>query len=421
MPELPVTIGDVRHAATVIHGHVRRTPVLSCASLGAGVWLKAELLQRTGAFKVRGAFSRISELTAEERARGVVTCSAGNHAAAVALAGRELGTDALMMMPSSASVAKVEATRAYGGTADLESADAAEAFARMHAESEASGRVIVHPFDDRAVMAGQGTLGLELCEQVDEVTQVVVPVGGGGLISGVATAVKALAPDARVIGVEPAGISTLGASLAAGAPVPRPAGTTIADALAPPSIGPGPLAVLTELLDEAVTVSEEQLAEAFRFVYARAKLAVEPAAAAPVAALLSGVVEPVPGTVLVLSGGNVAAELAASLLAGESFKPRARRARRAAPRPSRSRQCATRASPSSWRAHDQCIHQRGGACHRLVERRAGQAQTAISAVNTSPAPLQNCATCGRARATRRRRRGRRRAASAGPRVRAPGP
>jgi threonine dehydratase len=311
-----VTIDDVRRAAKVVEGRVRRTPVLTCRSLGEGVWLKAELFQRTGAFKVRGAFARIAELTPEERARGVVTCSAGNHAAAVALAGRELGTDALVMMPSYASRAKVEATRAYGGTADLESADAAEAFARMHAESEASGRVIVHPFDDRAVMAGQGTLGLELCEQVPEVTQVVVPVGGGGLISGVATAVKALAPAARVIAVEPAAIATVAASIAAGTPVTRPRGTTIADALAPPTVGERPLAVLGELLDEAVVVSEEQLAEGFRFLYARAKLAGEPAAAAPVAAILAGLVEPLPGTVLVLSGGNVAPELAARLLAG---------------------------------------------------------------------------------------------------------
>jgi threonine dehydratase len=316
MTALPVTIDDVRHAAGVIHGRVRRTPVFSCASLGEGVWLKAELFQRTGAFKVRGAFSRISQLSEAERARGVVTCSAGNHAAAVALAGRELGTHALVMMPRYASQAKVDATRAYGGTADLDSADATEAFARMHAESEATGRVIVHPFDDRAVMAGQGTLGLELCEQVDEVTQVVVAVGGGGLISGVATAVKALAPNARVISVEPATIATVAASIAAGAPVPRPAGKSVADALAPPSVGPGPLAVLSELLDEAVTVSEEQIAEGFRFLYARAKLAVEPAAAAPVAALLAGLVEPLPGTVLVLSGGNVSPEIAASLLAG---------------------------------------------------------------------------------------------------------
>jgi threonine dehydratase len=316
MPDLPVTFDDVQRAAGVIEGRVRRTPVFSCASLGAGVWLKAELLQRTGAFKVRGAFSRIAELTGEERARGVVTCSAGNHAAAVALAGRELGTHALVMMPSYASKAKVEATRAYGGTADLESADAAEAFARMDAEAAASGRVIVHPFNDRAVMAGQGTLGMELCEQVEGVTQVVVPVGGGGLVAGVATAVKALCPDARVIAVEPASIATVAASVAAGTPVPRPAGKTIADALAPPSVGTGPLAVLGELLDESVCVTEEQIAEAFRFLYARAKLAVEPAAATPVAALLAGLVEPLPGTVLVLSGGNVAAELAASLLAG---------------------------------------------------------------------------------------------------------
>jgi threonine dehydratase len=316
MAGLPVTIDDVRHAATVIHGRVRRTPVMSCASLGEGVWLKAELFQRTGAFKVRGAFSRIAELSADELARGVVTCSAGNHAAAVALAGRELGTNALVMMPRWASQAKVAATRAYGGTADLESADASEAFARMHASAEESGRVIVHPFDDRAVMAGQGTLGLELCEQVGEISQVVVPVGGGGLIAGVATAVKALSPGARVIGVEPAAISTLANSLAAGLPVPRPGATTMADALGPPSIGPGPLAVLRELLDEAVTVSEAQIAEAFRFLYARAKLAVEPAAAAPAAALLAGVVEPLPGTVLVLSGGNVSPDVAATILAG---------------------------------------------------------------------------------------------------------
>jgi threonine dehydratase len=234
----------------------------------------------------------------------------------VALAGRELGTNALVMMPSWASQAKVDATRAYGATADLEAADATEAFARMHAEAEETGRVIVHPFDDRAVMAGQGTLGLELCEQVGDVTQVVVPVGGGGLLSGVATAVKALAPNARVIGVEPSSIATLATSIAAGLPVPRPPGVSIADALGPPSIGAGPLTVLRELVDEAVSVSEEQIAEAFRFLYARAKLAVEPAAAAPAAALLAGLVEPVPGTVLVLSGGNVSADVAARLLAG---------------------------------------------------------------------------------------------------------
>ena len=182
----------------------------------------------------------------------------------------------------------------------------------MHAEAEASGRVIVHPFDDRAVMAGQGTLGLELCEQVDEVTQVVVPVGGGGLISGVATAVKALAPNARVIGVEPAAISTLG-----GVDRRRRAGPAPARASRSPTrsarraSAPARWPCCSELLDEAVVVSEEQIAEGFRFLYARAKLAVEPAAAAPVAALLAGLVEPLPGTVLVLSGGNVSPEVAA--------------------------------------------------------------------------------------------------------------
>jgi threonine dehydratase len=311
----PVTIEDVRRAAGVIDGHVRRTPVMSCASLGQGVWLKAELFQRTGAFKVRGAFSRIAELTPDERACGIVTCSAGNHAAAVALAGRELGTDALVMMPSWASQAKVDATRAYGATVDLEAVDATEAFARMHAEAAETGRVIVHPFDDPAVMAGQGTVGLELCEQVE---------GHSGRRPGRRRRVDLGCRDG---GQGPGTDCTSGRRRAGGdlhargldrwaRRFARPAGVSIADALGPPSIGAGPLSVLAHLLDEAVVVSEEQIAEGFRFLYARAKLAVEPAAAAPVAALLAGLVEPVPGTVLVLSGGNVSPELAARLLAG---------------------------------------------------------------------------------------------------------
>ncbi|MDX6630617.1 MAG: threonine dehydratase, partial [Gaiellales bacterium] len=168
MAGLPVTIGDVRHAATVIHGRVRRTPVMSCASLGEGVWLKAELFQRTGAFKVRGAFSRIAELSAEERARGVVTCSAGNHAAAVALAGRELGTNALVMMPRWASQAKVEATRAYGATIRIHGETVDDALVAAKAWSERTGAVLIHPFDHADLLAGQGTVGLELLEQCPE-------------------------------------------------------------------------------------------------------------------------------------------------------------------------------------------------------------------------------------------------------------
>ena len=236
----PVTIEDVRRAAGVIDGHVRRTPVMSCASLGQGVWLKAELFQRTGAFKVRGAFSRIAELTPDERACGIVTCSAGNHAAAVALAGRELGTDALVMMPSWASQAKVDATRAYGATVDLEAVDATEAFARMHAEAAETGRVIVHPFDDRrrhgrpghgrarALRAGRGGHPGRRPGRRRRVDL------------GCRDAGQGPGTDARVVGVEPAAISTLAASIASGAPIPRPAGVSIADALGPPSIGAGP-------------------------------------------------------------------------------------------------------------------------------------------------------------------------------------
>ena len=236
------TLADVRAAAATIEGHVHRTPVLSSATLtapgrGAG-GLKAELLQRTGSFKLRGAFNRLSALTAQERERGVIGVSAGNHAQALALAARELGTSALVLMPPDASAAKVAATRGYGGQVDLDSADAAAMFSRLHELADAGGRVIVHPFDDPVVQAGQGTVGLELVEQVPELDLVLVPVGGGGLVSGVAAAVKALRPQARVIGVEPELAPSVRSALDAGQPVPVTLGATIADALKTPATGP---------------------------------------------------------------------------------------------------------------------------------------------------------------------------------------
>jgi threonine dehydratase len=280
------------------------------------VFLKAENLQRVGAFKFRGAYNAISSLGPEALARGVCACSSGNHAQAVALAARLCGTRATILMPHDAPASKLAATEGYGAQVigyDRYCENREELIGALAAER---GLHLVHPFDDPLVMAGAGTVALELLQDAGELDLLLVPVGGGGLISGVATAVKALSPNARVIGVEPATISTLATSLAAGLPVPRPAGVSVADALGPPSIGTGPLAVLKELLDEVVVVSEEQIAEGFRFLYARAKLAVEPAAAAPVAALLAGLVDPLPGTVLVLSGGNVSPEVAAKLLAG---------------------------------------------------------------------------------------------------------
>ena len=300
-----IDLDEIRTARTVLAGHVHETPCFSARSLGDGIWLKAELLQRTGSFKARGAFNRMLALTPEERERGVITVSAGNHAAAVALAGRETGTDALVLMARQASTIKVEATRRYGATVDLESADNSEALARMLEIAAATGRVIVHPFDDPVVMAGQGTIGLELVEQVAGLTQVVVPVGGGGLIGGIATAVKALLPHVRIVAVQPEATATLRDSVAAGSPQRRVLEPTLADALTPPAVGALAVEAATAHVDDIVHLSEREIAAGVRATYARTKLACEPAGSTPIAALLAGKVEALPGTVLVLSGGNV--------------------------------------------------------------------------------------------------------------------
>jgi threonine dehydratase len=314
------TLDDIRAAADTIEGRVHHTPVLSSATLsqrlGAPVWLKAELLQRTGSFKVRGAFTRLSALTAEERQRGVIGVSAGNHAQALALAAHELGTSALVLMPPDASAAKVAATRGYGGQVDLDSPDAATMFARMHELAETSGRVIVHPFDDPVVQAGQGTVGLELAEQLPSLDTVVVPIGGGGLITGIAAAVKALAPGTRVIGVEPELAPSVSQALDAGEPVAVALGDTIADALKAPATGPNALEGVRAGVDDVVLVSEQELIEGLRFLYGRAKLACEAGAAAGVAALLASRIDVTGsgGVAVVVSGGNIDPALAARLL-----------------------------------------------------------------------------------------------------------
>jgi threonine dehydratase len=315
------TLDDVRAAAATIEGHVHRTPVFSSATLsaaaGAPVTLKAELFQRSGSFKIRGAFNRLSSLTEAERARGVIGLSAGNHAQALALAARELGTTALVLMPPDASPAKVAATRAYGGEVDLESADAAAMHARMDELAESSGRVVVHPFNDPAVQAGGGTVGLELVEQIANLDTVIVPVGGGGLVTGIAAAVKALVPGSRVIGVEPELAPSVRRALDAGDVVSVELGPTIADALKAPSALPNSLEGCRTLVDDVVLVSEDEIVEAMRFVYSRAKLACEAGAAAGVAALLSGRVDVrgSRGVAVVVSGGNIAPDLLARVMA----------------------------------------------------------------------------------------------------------
>jgi threonine dehydratase len=316
----PVTIADVQAAAAAIAGRVHRTPMFTSATLaercGAPVWLKAELFQRIGAFKPRGAFNRVRAMSAEQRELGVITISAGNHAQALALAARDEGVDALVLMPADASPAKVAAARGYGATVDLESPDSMHALERMRAISAETGRVIVHPYDDPLVVAGQGTVGLEIMQDAPGVDTVLVPIGGGGLISGIAVAVKALAPGARVIGIEPELSAAMRTALDAGHPVPAVPGPTIADALRAPVAGGIGFEVCSRLVDDVVLVSDDEIREGMRFLYERAKLACEPGAAVGVAALLAGRVDVHgrDGVAVVVSGGNVAPQLAAEIL-----------------------------------------------------------------------------------------------------------
>lgn len=308
------TRDDVLAARNALAGRVHRTPVFSSATLsrltGARVFLKAELFQRTGSFKPRGVLYKIDSLSAEEKKRGVITWSAGNAAQAVAWAAAQTGVDALVVMWQGASEQKIEATRGYGATVDLESANAAEGLERMHRVAEQTGRAIVHPFDDPLLVAGHGSVGLEIVEDLPEVSVVVVPVGGGGLASGIA-----LALDTRVVGVEPERAAAMHEALAAGKPVPiQP--SSIADGLSSPIAGETTLAIFQERGVENVLVSEEEIEEGFRFLHQRAKLACEPAGAASTAALLAGKVAVQPGetVVAVASGGNVAASTAVAIL-----------------------------------------------------------------------------------------------------------
>ncbi|HSF62192.1 MAG TPA: pyridoxal-phosphate dependent enzyme [Gaiellaceae bacterium] len=306
-----VSRDDVERAAGVIQAHLLRTPTLACRSLGPDVFLKAELFQKTGSFKPRGVLTKLASLTPEEKARGVITISAGNHAQAVGWGAAQEGLDALVVMWRGADEAKVAATRGYGAAVDLESSGPREAFDRLDVLVEETGRTLVHPFDDPLTIAGQGTVGLEILEEVPDVDVIVVPIGGGGLVSGVAVAA---AGKANVVGVEPELSSAMYSALAAGERVElTPA--SIADGLNAPHAGRNALAIVQEHVREVVLVTEGEIERAFRFLYERAKLACEPAGAAAVAAVLSGKVSG-GKTVCIVSGGNVAAETAAGILAG---------------------------------------------------------------------------------------------------------
>jgi threonine dehydratase len=313
-----VTVEDLLAAREAIGGRLHRTPMLSSATLGeltgARVLLKAELFQKTGSFKPRGVLTNLAALSLEQRERGVISISAGNHAQALAWGARTEGLDALLVMWRGASEAKIDATRAYGAQVDLEAGGPAEAFERLAELQEETGRTLVHAFDHPLTIAGQGTVGLEIVEAVPETSVVVVPVGGGGLISGIAIA----AQGRRVVGVEPELSRAMYEALAAGKPVQLTPGS-IADGLSAPFAGAHCLEICSELVEEVVLLTEDELKEGMRFCYRIAKLAAEPAGAAAVAALLAGKVPLSPGetAVAVVSGGNVAPETAVAILGGE--------------------------------------------------------------------------------------------------------
>ncbi|MFJ7287965.1 MULTISPECIES: threonine ammonia-lyase [unclassified Curtobacterium] len=311
-PLIP-TLDDIEKARVTIAGVARVTPMETsqflAEVLGSPVHLKCENLQRTGAYKVRGAYNRLSTLTAEQRAAGVVAASAGNHAQGVALAARELGIPATIFTPVGVALPKLQATRHYGAEVVLRGHSVEEALSAAKDFANRTGAVFIPPFDHPAVIAGQGTLGLEILEQVPDADTVVVPIGGGGVISGIALAVKGIAErtgrSIRVLGVQAENAAAYPSSIEAGEPVTVHTKPTIADGIAVARPGDLNFPIIRDLVDDIVTVSDDDVARALLVLLERAKLVVEPAGAVGVAAIMSGAVRDTGRTVVLLSGGNI--------------------------------------------------------------------------------------------------------------------
>jgi threonine dehydratase len=316
----PVTLADIRDAATRLAGVAHRTPVVRSRTLddlvGAEVVLKCENLQRIGAFKFRGAYNAVSRLAPEQLAKGVAAYSSGNHAQAVALAARELGTSAVILVPEDTPQSKVDATRGYGAeivTYDRYTGDRVAIGQALAAER---GLALIPPYEHPHVIAGQGTAALELLEEAGPLDTLVVPVGGGGLIAGSSTAAKAVRPGIRVVGVEPAAGDDTKRSLAAGERVAVPVPRTIADGQAAEIPGELTFSINRTLVDEIALVTDDAIRDAMRFAFERLKLVVEPSGATGIAALLTGQV-PTPGKVgVIISGGNISPERFAELIGG---------------------------------------------------------------------------------------------------------
>jgi threonine dehydratase len=303
------SLADIEAAREVLRGVSVYTPMEESRWLssivGGPVLIKAENLQRTGSFKIRGAYVRMSRLSEDEKAAGVVAASAGNHAQGVALAAQMLGIKATVFMPEGAPIPKEKATRGYGADVRFHGVSIDQALLAARQFSDETGAVLIHPFDHVDIVTGQGTCGLEILEQCPEVKTVVVSTGGGGFIGGIATAVKSLRPDVRVVGVQAAGAAAYVTSLSVGRPVALKSMTTMADGIAVGCPGEVPFAAIRKYVDEVVTVSEESLSRALLMLLERAKLVVEPAGAAAVAAMLDTPHAFDTPAVAVLSGGNV--------------------------------------------------------------------------------------------------------------------
>lgn len=302
-------IADVRQAAERARGVVRDLPVQGARWLtdqvGGPVYLVPENLQRAGSFKIRGAYNRIAQLTDTERVKGVVAASAGNHAQGVALAGQLLGVDVTVFMPVDASIPKIEATKGYGAEVRFHGATVDEALVEARNFAEETGATLIHPFDHEHIVAGQATLGLEIVEKIPDLKTVVVCTGGGGLLAGVAFAVKQLKPDVKVIGVQAEGAATYPQSLAEGKPITREQMNTMADGIAIARPGDVPFELVQEFVDEFRTVSEDELSRAVLMLLERAKLVVEPSGAAATAAVMNAPHDFEPPVAITISGGNV--------------------------------------------------------------------------------------------------------------------
>jgi threonine dehydratase len=306
---MTVTLADVEAAAELLDGVAIRTPMEGArwlsARCGGEVRLKCENLQRTGSFKMRGAYTRISRLSEEERANGVVAASAGNHAQGVALSAQLLGVKATVFMPEGAPIPKVNATMGYGADVVFHGQYLHHAMGEARRFAEETGAVFIHPYDHADIISGQGTCGLEILEQAPQVRTVLVPTGGGGLLAGIAIAVKTTRPDVRVVGVQAAGAAAYPPSLEAGTPVQLERMNTMADGIAVGLPGELAFAAVRDLVDDVVTVSEESMSRALLAIAERAKMIVEPSGAAAVAAILDDPAAYDTPSVAVLSGGNV--------------------------------------------------------------------------------------------------------------------